>query len=94
MRKNEEKLFCPSCKERAEMKRLNPEFWVIKCINGECEELPEVASSSKNMAIRIWKVGAILRNEEWKLSQRGCVQCVLKDQEIERLENLIKRFEE
>ena len=48
-------IVCPSCKKIVEIKRLNTEFWVIKCTNGECDELPEVIAHSKSMVLKIWK---------------------------------------
>jgi ribosomal protein L37AE/L43A len=53
-------MICPSCKKNVEMKRLNSEFWVIKCTNGECDELPEVMAHSKCMTLKLWNSVLIL----------------------------------
>jgi hypothetical protein len=50
----EENMVCPSCNKEVEIKKLNSEFWVIKCTNGECDELPELIAHSREMVLKIW----------------------------------------
>ena len=65
-------IVCPSCKKIVEIKRLNTEFWVIKCTNGECDELPEVIAHSKSMVLKMWNCVLYLSKFEPPISRRLC----------------------
>jgi hypothetical protein len=46
---------CPCCNQSAvEVKLLRLGFWLVKCCNGECDELPEVMSKTRNFAINLF----------------------------------------
>lgn len=47
---------CPSCGKRAvEVRPLSGDAWLVKCYNGECEELPEVYSHTLTFALKLFK---------------------------------------
>jgi hypothetical protein len=51
---DEKVLKCPACDKHVEIKRLNKQFWIIKCFNGECPELPEVTAHTKEFAMELF----------------------------------------
>jgi hypothetical protein len=50
-------MVCPSCRKKTvEIIRITSGgFWLIKCWNGECDELPEVYSKTRQFAIKLFE---------------------------------------